>query len=194
MAHDGSPEVLAAFPESRGQQGDVSGKEPSGASAGPVYGDRGRVPFERRGDAGSAARFFYCAKASKADREEGLESFPKRSGGMVSENSGQHITRREEGYQVAPRANNHPTVKPTALMAWLCRLLTPPGGVVLDPYAGSGSTGKAAVLEGFRFVGIEQDPDFYEIATARLEWADQERRKQQHSQPEPTLFDHGKEP
>jgi len=64
--------------------------------------------------------------------------------------------------------NNHPTVKPTALMQYLCRLITPTGGVVLDPYMGSGSTGKAAIREGFSFVGIELDPDYYEIAKARV--------------------------
>jgi DNA modification methylase len=84
----------------------------------------------------SAARFFYCPKASKKDRNEG---------------------------------NNHPTVKPTALMAYLCRLITPTGGVVLDPYMGSGSTGKAAVKEGFSFVGCELDGDYFEIAKARID-------------------------
>jgi DNA modification methylase len=83
----------------------------------------------------SPARFFYCAKASKKDRDEG---------------------------------NTHPTVKPTALRSYLCRLITPAGGVVLDPYMGSGSTGKAAVREGFSFVGCELDPDYYEIAKARV--------------------------
>ena len=65
--------------------------------------------------------------------------------------------------------NNHPTVKPTALMAYLCKLITPPDGVVLDPYMGSGSTGKAAVREGFSFIGCELDPDYFQIATARVE-------------------------
>ena len=83
----------------------------------------------------SAARFFYCPKASKKDRDEG---------------------------------NNHPTVKPTALMQYLCRLITPTGGVVLDPYMGSGSTGKAAVKEGFSFVGCELDCDYYKIACNRI--------------------------
>ena len=85
---------------------------------------------------GDAARFFYCAKASKADR--GAE-------------------------------NVHPTVKPTELMRYLCRLVTPPGGVVLDPFMGSGSTGKAAVLEGFRFIGIEREADYLEIARVRIQ-------------------------
>lgn len=84
---------------------------------------------------GSAARFFYCAKASKKDRGEG---------------------------------NAHPTVKPTDLMAYLCRLVTPPGGVVLDPFMGSGSTGKAAVREGFNFIGIERDPEYFKIAKERI--------------------------
>lgn len=84
---------------------------------------------------GAAARFFYCAKASKKDRGEG---------------------------------NNHPTVKPTDLMAYLCRLVTPPGGVVLDPFMGSGSTGKAAVREGFQFIGIEMDTEYLAIAEARI--------------------------
>jgi DNA modification methylase len=104
LIHDGSPEVLELFPETK--------------------------PNE------SAARFFYCPKASKKDRDEG---------------------------------NNHPTVKPTALMAYLCRLITPTGGVVLDPYMGSGSTGKAAVQEGFSFVGIELDDQYYDICKARIE-------------------------
>jgi site-specific DNA-methyltransferase (adenine-specific) len=70
-----------------------------------------------------------------------------------------------------PRRNHHPTVKPTALMLYLCRLVTPPGGIVLDPFMGSGSTGKAAVAEGFRFIGIEMDPDYCEIARRRIAWA-----------------------
>jgi len=71
-----------------------------------------------------------------------------------------------------PRVRNpHPTVKPTALMQYLCRLVTPPGGIVVDPFAGSGSTGKAALLEGFRFVGIELDADYCRVAKARLRHA-----------------------
>ena len=73
-----------------------------------------------------------------------------------------------------PRHNHHPTVKPTALMRYLIRLITPPGGVVLDPFAGSGSTGKGAVLDGYSFIGCEIDPDYYEIARRRIEWAQQQ--------------------
>lgn len=116
----------------------------------------------------TVARFMYCAKASRKDRDEGLEHLPKQVGGMVSNTSGQHITRRDEGYKPEPRANTHPTVKPTALMQWLCRLVTPPGGVILDPFMGSGSTGKAALLEGFKFIGIEKEDEYMPIAEARI--------------------------
>lgn len=161
-------EVVALFPQAKGQQGAV-GPQHGAKSSVNTYGDYGpRDHFEPRGDTGSAARFFYCSKASKRDRDEGLDHLPKKPGGMVSNTSGQHMTRRDEGYQVAPRANNHPTVKPTDLMRYLCRLVTPPGGVVLDPFMGSGSTGKAAMLEGFRFIGIEREAEYIEIARARI--------------------------
>ncbi|WP_368865120.1 site-specific DNA-methyltransferase [Stenotrophomonas maltophilia] len=185
LIHDGSDEVMAAFPDAMGQQAPISYNAPSEKTAG-IYGrmrregepsadseNQGAVGFKMRPgqwriDDGSAARFFYCAKASREDRDAGLEGFKKSAAGMVSNTSGQHMTRRDEGYQVAPRANNHPTVKPTDLMRYLCRLVTPAGGVVLDPYMGSGSTGKAAVLEGFQFIGIELDPTYAAIAEARI--------------------------
>lgn len=121
-------------------------------------------------------RFFYTAKASAEEREFGLEGAPKKQGGMVSNTSGQHITRRDGG---APgeRANHHPTVKPVSLMAWLCRLITPPGGIVLDPFMGSGSTGIAAVRLGFRFVGIEQSEEYFDIACRRIEAAVKEHER-----------------
>ncbi|HOX23543.1 MAG TPA: site-specific DNA-methyltransferase [Elusimicrobiales bacterium] len=107
----------------------------------------------------SAARFFYCAKASRQDREEGLQKFVRHQMDILhSKASG-------------PRRNIHPTVKPTSLMRYLCRLITPPGGLVLDPFTGSGSTGKAAVLEGFRFLGIEQMSKYAAIAKARIDFA-----------------------
>ncbi|MBV6787253.1 site-specific DNA-methyltransferase [Xanthomonas campestris pv. uppalii] len=165
---DGSEEVIAAFPTAPGQQGDLRGHSRDRKSLG-IYGDMSAASDAiARRDSGSAARFFYCAKASKADRDEGLEGFARISGGMVSNTSGQHITRRDEGYEPAARANNHPTVKPTDLMRYLCRLVTPAGGTVLDPFMGSGSTGKAATLEGFAFVGIEMDPAYAAIAEARI--------------------------
>jgi len=143
--HDGSPEVLAGFPltgvSAGGRTANISktstiygGGKGLGQDidAAAVRGDPGY------GDSGSAARFFYCAKASRTDREEG---------------------------------NTHPTVKPTALMRYLCRLVTPRNGVVLDPFCGSGSTGKAAIIEGFRFVGIDLDSAHVAIAEARCQFA-----------------------
>lgn len=141
LIHDGGDEVLATFPEAPGQQGDL--KETGRARM--SLGRFGDMPPPRahlaRKDAGSAARFFYCAKAGKADRGAG---------------------------------NDHPTVKPTELMRYLCRLVTPEGGLVLDPFAGSGSTGKAAILEGLRFIGCELNPEYIKLAEQRIAAAEAE--------------------
>lgn len=152
LIHDGSDEVLAAFPNAPGQQADESRTAPSSKTSN-VYGRMNRVgepsadsdnegavgfkmkPGARRLDSGSAARFFYCAKADKDDRGEG---------------------------------NTHPTVKPAALMQYLCRLVTPPGGTVLDPFAGSGSTLLAADREGFHAIGIELNPEYADMARRRI--------------------------
>lgn len=168
VIHDGSAEALRDFPDAPSQQGDLRGHSVERISRG-IYGDMA-APRDAiaRGDSGSAARFFYCAKATAKDREAGLADFEKRAGGMVSNTSGQHITRRDEGYEPPQRANHHPTVKPTDLMRYLCRLVTPAGGVVLDPFMGSGSTGRGAVLEGFRFIGMEMDRAYVAIAAARI--------------------------
>lgn len=114
----------------------------------------------------SAARFFYCAKASNRDRDEGLDGFEKRENANWPQSMDGNDKRG-----AAPRANIHPTVKPTALMRYLCRLVTPPDGVVLDLFMGSGSTGKAAVLEGFGFIGIERDETYFDISCRRIEAA-----------------------
>ena len=123
-------------------------------------------------DQGSAARFFYCAKASKKDRDEGLDSFEEKKIDTMDHEFGENGRRLGgDGTPIKTpiRKNPHPTVKPTALMQYLCRLITPPGGTVLDPYMGSGSTGKAAIREGFGFVGCELDPEYFEIAKTRIE-------------------------
>lgn len=114
------------------------------------------------------ARFFYCAKASKKDRDEGLttEEQPIVTFATANGTSGKPSS-ISEGRNTSYR-NNHPTVKPTDLMRYLCRLVTPPNGIVLDPFMGSGSTGKAAIREGFRFIGIEREADYIEIAKARI--------------------------
>lgn len=159
VIHDGSHEVLALFPAKAGAQAPVKGTEDSAASTGNVTGKRARVKGAFHGDSGSAARFFYCAKASRNDRHEGLQDPGPQF---------QHGATLRKVENTDTKGNNHPTVKPTDLMAYLCRLVTQPGGVVLDPFMGSGSTGKAAIREGFQFVGIEMDPEYLAIAEARI--------------------------
>lgn len=125
-------------------------------------------------DSGGASRFFYCAKASKAERERGLDHLPARAPtnvtGRQAGSAGQsHARAGMTGHR--GRRNHHPTVKPVALMRYLVRLITPPGGIVLDPFTGSGTTGVAAKLEGMSFLGFDLDPEYVEIATARIESA-----------------------
>lgn len=119
---------------------------------------------------GDAARFFYCAKASKRDRDEGCEGLEERERDAKYGSVQDSRPHTPEGYEYhrKPRRNHHPTVKPTDLMRYLVRLVTPPDGLVLDPFTGSGSTGKACALEGFRFLGIEQSPEYAGIARARI--------------------------
>ena len=114
------------------------------------------------------SKFFYCAKTSKRDRNEGLDGFEVKQtlggGGLTDAGSAY-------GSIKAKAQNHHPTVKPTSLMQYLVRLVTPQGGTVLDPFMGSGSTGKACAYEGFDFVGIDQSTEYYEIARARIDFA-----------------------
>jgi site-specific DNA-methyltransferase (adenine-specific) len=144
VVHDGSPDVVKVFPNAPGAEGFVHGDEPSQSTLN-AFGD-----FERRGrsvprtDSGSAARFFYVAKASREDRDAGLASLTRAA------------------------RNSHPTVKPTELMRYLCRLITPPGGTVIDPFVGSGSTGRGAFLEQFDFVGIDLAAENIELAADRI--------------------------
>jgi len=135
LIHDGSDEVVGLFPQQQSggfSQGMVQHSRTFNVAKGV---EAERVRDARAPDTGSAARFFYIAKASRDDRDPG---------------------------------NTHPTVKPTDLMRYLCRLVTPPGGIVLDPFMGSGSTGKAAMLEGFGFIGIEREAPSYAIAQQRI--------------------------
>jgi site-specific DNA-methyltransferase (adenine-specific) len=129
---------------------------------------------------GDAARFFYCAKASKRDRDEGCEGMEEREAADYDHRpSGDFAERMNRQRPDVVRRNHHPTVKPTDLMRYLCRLVTPPDGLVLDPFTGSGSTGKAAMLEGFRFVGCELSAEYIEIARARIgHAAGQSRQKE----------------
>lgn len=178
VLHDGSDDVLALYPQAPGQSAhakiDAEARETQNVygamrrgRAGEASADsanQGAVGFAmrpgmRREDAGSAARFFYCAKASRKDRHDGLENpGPRFQRGAT--------LRKVENTET--RGNTHPTVKPSDLMRWLLRLACPPGGTVLDPFMGSGSTGKACMLEGRDFIGIEMMPEYLEIARARI--------------------------
>jgi hypothetical protein len=130
-------------------------------------------------DKGGASRFFYTAKASKDDRNEGLKGFEVKQttggdGGIGNYLEDVNSASGKFGSEKAPSANTHPTVKPTELMRYLCRLITPPNGIVLDPFMGSGSTGKAAILEGFQFVGMEMEEEYFKIAEARIAKAERD--------------------
>ena len=164
LIHDGSDEVLAAFPYT--ESGKPSGIRRAKSEHNVDYADMAAgTELTGYGNAGSAARFFYCAKTSKSDRNAGCES--------IAEKQYSHDGREtpiDNAYQRNANAasNCHPTVKPTDLMAYLCRLVTPLGGTILDPFMGSGSTGKAALREGFNFVGIDLDAHYVAIADARM--------------------------
>ena len=167
VMHDGSDAVAGVFPDAA----------PAKASARGVYhgniygGGKGLSgPDTHRGhtdSGGSAARFFYCAKAAAGEREAGLDRFQP---GMArpSMNTKNGAGERFDGSETARRRNTHPTVKPIDLMRHLCRLVTPPGGVVLDPFTGSGTTGCAAVLEGFDFLGCDLSAEYADVARARI--------------------------
>jgi hypothetical protein len=118
-------------------------------------------------DKGGASRFFYCPKVSKKERNAGCDELEEKQQDL-SRKEGNPGGDNPRNRGVNKVKNNHPTVKPISLMAYLCRLVTPPNGIVLDPFMGSGSTGCAAVQEGFRFVGMELDEDYFEIATKRI--------------------------
>lgn len=136
LLHDGSEEVVSLFPQTKSSVSSNNHKDGGDFPENTIK--LGLKQIQRNGfdDSGSAARYFYCAKASKSDRGEN---------------------------------NTHPTVKPTELMRYLCRLITPKNGTILDPFMGSGSTGKAALLEGFNFIGVEMDEDYFEMAKRRVD-------------------------
>ena len=137
LIHDGSDEVVEGFPDTKSGGGKTTRKNKDAMfDMGQGYSSNGIA------DSGSASRFFYCAKASKAERNKGCEELENK--------------------------NNHSTVKPLKLMSYLVRLITPKGGTILDPYMGSGSTGIGAKLEGFDFIGIENNEEYFKIANKRL--------------------------
>lgn len=161
LIHDGSEEIESVFP----QTGSGNNEKPYNYSNKKEYenskenslfnlGDKPNSPSNYN-DFGSASRYFYCAKTSKKDREEGLEKIGDK------------------------RANNHPTVKPTELMQYLIKLITPNGGTILDPFNGSGSTGKAAALlnRDYKYIGIELVEEYVKISKVRIEWAIKNKKR-----------------
>lgn len=167
-----SPVAADELDEQAGQRGaasPVKGTEPSSAvdPAARVLSPRKRVAGAFHADSGGPSRFFYVAKPSTSEREAGCEDLPlqQQDESRDADAAGANNPRNRGGRE---RRNHHPTVKSIDLMRWLVRLVTPHSGVVLDPFAGSGTTGCAAVLEGMRFLGIERDEKFAAIAGARI--------------------------
>ena len=173
VIHDGSDEVLAGFPVTGGgkfaQPNSRNRNNGIGLGTGGKREGASNAP-DNYGDEGSAARFFYCAKASKSERNAGLEGLPERRESDRAKDDGVGGDNPRNRSNTA-RQNHHPTVKPLALMRYLVRLVTPPSGVVLDPFLGTGTTAVAAVLEGFEWLGCEMTEDYWPIIEARVAWA-----------------------
>ena len=172
LIHDGSDEVVAGFPNSTVTGNRTASSRLRANGNGNPFGGTNLKDSEYT-DSGSAARFFYCAKASRAEREMGLEGMPNKSlstmsgGEFKPDMSGQNHNAKGCPNNHTAR-NLHPTVKPLALMRYLCRLVTPPNGLILDPFMGSGTTGMACKAEGFRFIGIDNNAEYVEIAKKRI--------------------------
>ena len=181
VIHDGSDEVTDLFPDNV-RQGNPNQQVNASSIFGGESNRNATTVFANIYD--SAARFFYCPKTSKKDRNEGLDEFEdkyyaagnqakaelKRGNVEFNANKGKGKDERHNHNQVGVSKNNHPTVKPTDLMLYLIRLVTPKGGTTLDPFMGSGSTGKAAIRGGFDFIGIEREKEYMEIAEARIQY------------------------
>lgn len=192
--HDGSDEVLAYFPEAGGQQGDLKDSDEPRPPSG-IFGDMaGENKFTARIEKDkSAARFFYCSKPKKAEKNEGVRTdaeidighnrFDKcaKCGGYILQNKERPsacVCDDPVRLNNKIKGNHHPTVKSLELMRYLIKLVTPPFGIILDPFMGSGTTGVAGILDGFEFVGIENDKDngYYKIAEQRLKHASRQER------------------
>lgn len=146
-----------------------------------IYGKSGTSNRNYESDTGGASRFFYCAKASKSERNKGLEGFEEKESGGKSGTKDKSLLTGSGNERNNMNLNFHPTVKPVKLMQYLVRLITPPNGKVLDPFCGSGTTGIACKLEGFEFVGMEQDPEYIKIAESRINnWIEEKGGKVQN--------------
>ena len=174
--------------KSRDENGVWTNNNSGMKAEGSEYADadpRGRFPANVMHDGSDSikklfedkSRYFYCAKTPKAERNQGLDNFPIKQtqgggGGIGNYKDDVNSASGKFGSEKAPSKNTHPTVKPIKLMKYLCRLITPKGGTVLDPFMGSGSTGMAAKEENFEFVGIEKEEQYFNIASARIESVD----------------------
>ena len=143
-----------------------SGKNKLEKGTGGIWNKGTNLPIgPEYGDKGGASRFFYCPKTSKKDRNEGLDDEPTRTKNRVNPGGLENDPR----WAPIEVKNHHPTVKPTDLMRYLINLVTPPNGTTLDPFMGSGSTGKASIRCGVNFIGIEKEQEYMDIAKARIE-------------------------
>ena len=169
--HDGSDEVVALFPNSKGNGA-------TGGGEGGIW-TKGNKQQVSPGftDNGTAARFFYCAKASKSERNGGLDGLPIVQGGGMSGTVDKSLKTGSGNERDGKQSNFHPTVKPLALMRYLINLVTPPNGTVLDPFLGSGTTAVAATLDNFNWVGCEMTEDYLPIIKGRVDWATKENKK-----------------
>ena len=166
-------EVCGGFPNTNGGKRHNTAIRKSDKNSGYGFNINTRNEYQ---DSGSASRYFYCAKASKKDRDDGLDNFEEKicfSALNTKNGSGERL----DGGKTPIRKNTHPTVKPTELMQYLVRLVTPKGGTILDPFMGSGSTGKAVMFENkernadYSFIGIEREKEYCDIAEARISFA-----------------------
>lgn len=164
LIHDGSEEVVSLFPNSKG--GAYPSKRGQAVATSFASGQETEGGFRKMGDDGSAARFFYCAKASTAERNAGLDGLPKKKADTRSDVAAGIWKDMSAAHQ-----NHHPTVKPVTLMRYLVRLVTPPNGIVLDPFLGSGTTAVAAIHENVKWMGFEMNPEYATIAGKRTEHA-----------------------
>jgi site-specific DNA-methyltransferase (adenine-specific) len=175
--HDGSEEVTSLFPNSKGAGGSTPQVKVTGygniiGTGKNDYLGGERKPFDS-GD-GSASRFFYCAKPSRNERDLGLENFQKKLNVNTTYGKDKDECLIKNGRNPENRnrevANHHPTIKPIKLMEYLVNMVTPKNGIVLDPFMGSGTTGMAVVKNGFKFIGVEREKDYFEIAEARVNY------------------------
>ena len=163
-------QVAAMLDEKSGTTTSRPRKESRGFHDGGVTGFQHGGAGSTIADSGGASRFFYVAKASKSEREAGLEHLDVQAGEQRNQGRDFSLLTSAGNERNVLRANIHPTVKPITLMRYLVNLITPTGGVTLDPFCGSGSTGCAAVMEGFTFVGIDLNPSYIEVADARIKY------------------------